>query len=62
MFDTPRPGHLPEPPRLSGRFLVCHRRAPDLLDRDFTAGIVGWQAATIKDTAMVTSALTMALW
>ncbi|WP_040698053.1 IS3 family transposase, partial [Nocardia vinacea] len=71
-----------------------HRRAPDLVDRDFTAvepnrkwvtdftyvptwsgfvyvafvidcfsrSIVGWQAATIKDTAMVTSALKMALW
>ncbi|WP_405162070.1 IS3 family transposase [Nocardia sp. NBC_01499] len=71
-----------------------HRRAPDLLDRDFTAtepnrkwvtdftyvptwsgfvyvafvidcfsrSIVGWQAATIKDTAMVTTALRMALW
>ena len=71
-----------------------HRRAPDLLDRDFTAAepnrkwvtdftyvptwlgfvyvafvidcfsraIVGWHAATIKDTAMVTTALRMALW
>jgi transposase InsO family protein len=71
-----------------------HRRAPDLVDRDFTAAepnrkwvtdftyvptwigfvyvafvidcfsrsIVGWQAATIKDTAMVTTALKMALW
>jgi putative transposase len=71
-----------------------HRRAPDLLDRDFTAVepnrkwvtdftyvptwagfvyvafvidcfsrfIVGWHAATIKDTAMVTTALRMALW
>jgi putative transposase len=70
------------------------RRAPDLLDRDFTAGapnrkwvtdftytrtwsgfvyvafvvdcysraIVGWHAATVKDTAMVTTALKMALW
>jgi transposase InsO family protein len=71
-----------------------HRRAPDLVDRDFTAvepnrkwvtdftyvptwmgfvyvafvidcfsrAIVGWHAATIKDTAMVTTALKMALW
>ncbi|QIS23479.1 DDE-type integrase/transposase/recombinase [Nocardia terpenica] len=71
-----------------------HRRAPDLLDRDFTAEqpnrkwvtdftyvptwsgfvyvafvvdcfsrfIVGWHAATVKDTAMVTIALRMALW
>jgi transposase InsO family protein len=71
-----------------------HRRAPDLLDRDFTAErpnrkwvtdftyvptwsgfvyaafvidcfsrfIVGWHAATVKDTAMVTTALRMALW
>jgi putative transposase len=70
------------------------RRAPDLLDRDFTAAapnrkwvtdftytrtwsgfvyvafvvdcysraIVGWHAATVKDTAMVTTALKMALW
>jgi len=70
------------------------RRAPDLLDRDFTApvpnrkwvtdftytrtwagfvyvafvvdcfsrAIVGWHAATVKGTAMVTSALKMALW
>jgi transposase InsO family protein len=70
------------------------RRAPDLLDRDFSAtapnrkwvtdftycrtwsgfvyvafvvdcfsrAIVGWQAATVKDTAMVTTALKMALW
>ncbi len=69
-------------------------RAPDLLDRDFTAeapnrkwvtdftycrtwagfvyvafvvdcfsrAIVGWHAATVKDTAMVTTALKMALW
>lgn len=69
-------------------------RAPDLLDRDFTAqapnrkwvtdftycrtwsgfvyvafvidcfsrAIVGWHAATVKDTALVTTALTMALW
>jgi transposase InsO family protein len=71
-----------------------HRRAPDLLDRDFTAVepnrkwvtdftyvptwagfvyvafvidcfsrfIVGWHAASVKNTAMVTSALRMALW
>lgn len=70
------------------------RRAPDLLDRDFTAAapnrkwvtdftytrtwmgfvyvafvvdcfsraIVGWHATTVKDTAMVTTALKMALW
>jgi putative transposase len=70
------------------------RRAPDPLDRDFTAAapnrkwvtdftytrtwsgfvyvafvvdcfsraIVGWHAATVKDTAMVTTALKMALW
>ena len=70
------------------------RRAPDLLDRDFTAAapnrkwvtdftytrtwsgfvyvafvvdcysraIVGWHAATVKDTVMVTTALKMALW
>lgn len=70
------------------------RRAPDLVDRDFTAeapnrkwvtdftycrtwagfvyvafvidcfsrAIVGWHAATVKDTAMVTTALKMALW
>ena len=70
------------------------RRAPDLLDPDFTAAapnrkwvtdftytrtwsgfvyvafvvdcysraIVGWHAATVKDTAMVTTALKMALW
>ena len=70
------------------------RRAPDLLDRDFSAAapnlkwvtdftycrtwsgfvyvafvvdcfsraIVGWHAATSKDTAMVTTALKMALW
>ncbi len=70
------------------------RRAPDLLDRDFTAAapnrkwvtdftytrtwsgfvyvafvvdcfsraIVGWHVATVKDTAMVTTALKMALW
>ena len=70
------------------------RRAPDMLDRDFTAAvpnrkwvtdftycrtwsgfvyvafvidcfsraIVGWHAATVKDTAMVTTALKMALW
>lgn len=70
------------------------RRAPDLLDRDFTVpapnrkwvtgftytrtwvgfvyvafvvdcfsrAIVGWHAATVKDTVMVTSALKMALW
>ncbi|MDT7770309.1 MAG: putative transposase [Mycobacterium sp.] len=70
------------------------RRAPDLLDRDFTAAapnrkwvtdftytrtwsgfvyvafvvdcysraIVGWHAATVKDTAMVITALKMALW
>lgn len=70
------------------------RRAPDLLDRDFTAeapnrkwvtdftycrtwagfvyvafvidcfsrAIVGWHAASVKDTAMVTTALKMALW
>jgi putative transposase len=70
------------------------RRAPDLLDRNFTAAapnrkwvtdftycrtwsgfvyvafvidcfsraIVGWHAATVKDTAMVTTALKMALW
>jgi putative transposase len=71
------------------------RRAPDLLDRDFTAAApkrkwvadftytrtwsgfvyemafvadcfsrasVGWHAATVKDTAMVTTALRMALW
>jgi putative transposase len=70
------------------------RRAPDLLDRDFTAAapnrkwvtdftycrtwagfvyvafvidcfsraIVGWHASTVKDTAMVTTALKMALW
>ena len=70
------------------------RRAPDLLDRDFTAeapnrkwvtdftycrawagfvyvalvidcvsrAIVGWHAATMKGTAMVTTALKMALW
>jgi putative transposase len=70
------------------------QRAPDLLDRDFTAAapnrkwvtdftytrtwsgfvyvafvvdcfsraIVGWQAATVKDTAMVTTAPKMALW
>jgi len=70
------------------------RRAPDLLDRDFTAAapkrkwvtdftytrtwsgfvyvafvvdcysraIVGWHTATVKDTAMVTTALKMALW
>jgi putative transposase len=70
------------------------RRAPDLLDRDFTAvmpnrkwvtdftytrtwsgfvyvafvidcfsrSIVGWHATTVKDTAMVTTALKMALW
>jgi putative transposase len=70
------------------------RRAPDLLDRDFTAAapnrkwvtdftytrtwsgflyvpfvvdcysraIVGWHAATVKDTATVTMALKMALW
>jgi putative transposase len=70
------------------------RRAPDLLDRDFTAAapnrkwvtdftytrtwlgfvyvafvvdcfsraIVGWHAATVKDTALVTTALKMALW
>ena len=70
------------------------RRAPDLLDRDFTAAapnrkwvtdftytrtwmgfvyvafvvdcfsraIVGWHATTVKDTAMVTTALRMALW
>jgi len=69
-------------------------RAPDLLDRDFTAeapnrkwvtdftytrtwagfvyvalvidcysrAIVGWHVATVKDTAMVTTALKMALW
>lgn len=69
-------------------------RAPDLLDRDFTAqapnrkwvtdftycrtwagfvyvafvidcfsrAIVGWHASTVKDTAMVTTALKMALW
>ena len=70
------------------------RRAPDLLDRDFTAAapnckwvtdftycrtwsgfvyvafvvdcfsraIVGWHAASVKDTSMVTTALKMALW
>jgi transposase InsO family protein len=70
------------------------RRAPDLLDRDFTAAapnrkwvtdftytrtwsglvyvafvvdcysraIVGWHAATVKDTAVVTTALKMAWW
>jgi transposase InsO family protein len=70
------------------------RRAPDLLDRDFSAeapnrkwvtdftytrtwagfvyvalvidcysrAIVGWHVATVKDTAMVTTALKMALW
>jgi putative transposase len=70
------------------------RRAPDLLDRDFTAAApnrkwvtdftytrtwsgfvyvafvidcfsrtsVGWHATTIRDTAMVTTALKMALW
>ena len=70
------------------------QRAPDLLDRDFTAAapnrkwvtdftytrtwsgfvyvafvvdcfsraIVGWHATTVKDTAMVTTALKMALW
>lgn len=70
------------------------KRAPDLVDRDFTAeapnrkwvtaftycrtwagfvyvalvidcfsrAIVGWHAATVKDTAMVTTALKMALW
>jgi putative transposase len=70
------------------------RRAPDLLDRDFSAAapnrkwvtdftycrtwsgfvyvafvvdcfsraIVGWHVATSKDTAMVTTALKMALW
>lgn len=70
------------------------RRAPDLLDRDFTAeapnrkwvtdftycrtwagfvyvafvvdcfsrAIVGWHASTVKNTAMVTTALKMALW
>ncbi|MGF7120506.1 transposase InsO family protein [Rhodococcus sp. BE178] len=70
------------------------RRAPDLLDRDFTAeapnrkwvtdftycrtwagfvyvafvidcfsrAIVGWHASSVKDTAMVTTALKMALW
>jgi len=70
------------------------QRAPDLLDRDFTAAapnrkwvtdftycrtwsgfvyvafvvdcfsraIVGWHAATVKDTTMVTTALKMALW
>ena len=70
------------------------RRAPDLLDRDFTAAapnrkwvtdftytrtwsglvyvafvvdcysraIVGWHTATVKDTAMVTTALKIALW
>jgi putative transposase len=69
-------------------------RAPDLVDRDFTAeapnrtwvtdftyartwagfvyvafvidcfsrAIVGWHAATVKDTALVTAALKMALW
>jgi putative transposase len=73
---------------------VQSRRAPDLVDRDFTAAmpnrkwvtdftytmtwsgfvyvafvadcysraIVGWHAATVKDTAMVTTALKMALW
>ena len=78
------------------RFQVARnsRRAPDLLDRDFTAdapnrtwvtdftycrtwagfvyvafvidcfsrAIVGWRASTVKDTAMVTTALKMALW
>jgi putative transposase len=70
------------------------RRAPDLLDRDFSAGapnrkwvtdftyvrswsgfvyvafvvdcfsraIVGWHAATVKNTVLVTTALKMALW
>jgi hypothetical protein len=28
----------------------------------FSRAIVGWHAATIKDTAMVTTALKMALW
>ena len=28
----------------------------------FSRAIVGWHAATVKDTAMVTTALRMALW
>jgi transposase InsO family protein len=28
----------------------------------FSRSIVGWHAATVKDTAMVTTALKMALW
>jgi putative transposase len=28
----------------------------------FSRAIVGWHAATVKDTAMVTTALKMALW
>ena len=73
----------------------ARRRAPDLLDRDFTAAapnrkwvtdftywpdlvrgsstsrwwidcfsraIVGWHATRVKNTAMVTTALKMALW